>query len=71
MGEELNGLDFLGSFGIEWKTNFPIDLESPRDGVWSAINPSKEGRIILQQFLNGFSSDNLIDGLSKKQFDVV
>ena len=71
VGKELNGLDFLSSFGIEWEAKFPIDLESPRDDVWSAIKPSKEVGIILQQFLNGFSSDDLIDGFSKHQFNVV
>ena len=48
MGEELNCLDFAGSFVIEREAKFSIDPEVPCDSVWSAIDPGKEARVGLQ-----------------------
>ena len=48
MGEELDCLDSLGSFGIEREAKFSIDPEFPCDGVWSAIDPDKEAGVGLQ-----------------------
>ena len=54
------------SFGIRREGNVSIAMESSIDGVRSAVDPSKKGRVGLQQLHKGLRGHSVISRVCKE-----
>ena len=70
VGKKLERLHSLRGLCMERKAESSIDAECPCDGVWTAIDQSKNNAIVLQQLLKGCSGHYLVGRLSEEQLGV-